>query len=98
MPDRWGSEYADCIHCRKVRPLPPQKKERYPEYDTELYLMARFWRSEKCEVPLSLPLFPGPLWPGKVSSAGQIDLFWKFIRFEKFDFFLKRNEINGIKK
>ena len=43
-------------------------------------------RSGECGVPISLPLFPDPLWPEvivtvRVSSIGQINL-WKLFIFD----------------
>ena len=52
------------------------QENRWPEYDTKLYLVVRFhfWSSGECEVPLSLQLLSGPLWTGEVISMIQTDM------------------------
>ena len=49
-------------------------------YGTKLYLMKRFWNSEKCGTTFSVTLLPGPLWFGvvitaRVASISQIFMF-----------------------
>ena len=64
--------------CRRVRHS--TTKNRCPGYDTKLHLIVRFqfWSIRKYGVTYSLPLLPGPLWPGvlvyvRVPSIGQIE-------------------------
>ena len=47
---------------------PPPKKKWCLGYDIKLHPMARllFWRFVECGITCSLPLLPGPLWPGVV--------------------------------
>ena len=71
------------------RPLQKAKVLQNKEcscYKTKLYLMVRvhFWRSEKCWVPLLLPLLPLPPWPRellhvRIPSIGQLNLLGRHL-------------------
>ena len=58
-------EYTDCISAKGVRPPPNE----CPGYDTkqsdgEVPVILELWGIQST---LSLPLLPGPLWPGVVA-------------------------------
>ena len=55
---RQGLEYSDCIPYWGVT---PHQKKKCPGYDIKLNLRVRS--------ALSLPLLPGPLWPGECSTC-----------------------------
>ena len=73
----WGCKIHQLFLCRRVRP----PTSEYPGYDNkqsggEIPEMLELWGMQSTH---SVPLLPGPLWPGVVAldnvlSMGQIEL------------------------
>ena len=66
-PVGWGYRIHELHFCIGVRPPP---KNEYPVYDTkqsdgEVPVMLGLWGMQSTP---SLPLLPGPLWPGMVAT------------------------------
>ena len=84
LPCRWGLEYADCIHCRRIKPL--LKGVFWVRYLTASDGEAKVLELRGVWSTPSLPLLPGTLCPKmvayvKVPSIGQIHMFKSYLYF-----------------
>ena len=62
----WGCRIHRLFLCWWVRPPSPNESPRYDtkQFDGEVPVMLELWGMQST---LSLPLLPGPLWPGMVA-------------------------------
>ena len=72
-PGGWGCKIHRLHRCRGVRPHPNES----PWYDTKWFdseapVILELWGMRS--IPSSLPLLPGPLWPGMIASERALSM------------------------
>ena len=72
-PVDWGCRIHRLLLCRRVRPPPTNECPRYDtkQSDHEVPAMLEFWGMWSTP---SLPLLPGPLWPGVVAQDSALSM------------------------